>query len=133
MTTKRRVRKGRDLAGGVDPQNQVDAWNARFPIGTGIRFWEVVPFGPVFDGRMRSAAFVSDSGHPAVFLNGKRGYVLLDHCVPWKELHPECEPPAPRFCRECNCTEDDACDGGDGYGCRWVADDLCSSCITEES
>jgi hypothetical protein len=29
-----------------------------------------------------------------------------------------------RTCRECGCTDDDACEGG----CEWVEDDLCSRC-----
>jgi hypothetical protein len=29
-------------------------------------------------------------------------------------------------CRECGCTEDEACDGG----CSWVEDDLCSACLS---
>ena len=32
--------------------------------------------------------------------------------------------PAPRTCRGCGCTTDDACEGG----CWWVAADLCSVC-----
>jgi len=36
------------------------------------------------------------------------------------------EAPFPeyRHCRECGCTDDDACEGG----CEWVEDDLCSRC-----
>lgn len=29
-----------------------------------------------------------------------------------------------QVCRECGCTEEDACPGG----CSWVAEDLCSAC-----
>lgn len=36
--------------------------------------------------------------------------------------------PPPRLCRECACSERDACGGDDGFGCSWAADDLCSAC-----
>jgi len=32
-------------------------------------------------------------------------------------------------CRDCGCTDDDACtDEATGEPCRWAADDLCSRC-----
>lgn len=34
----------------------------------------------------------------------------------------------PSICRECGCTECDACADGFGDGCHWVDADLCSSC-----
>jgi len=34
-----------------------------------------------------------------------------------------------RTCRECGCTDDDACEGG----CSWVEDDLCSACAEKEA
>ncbi len=37
-----------------------------------------------------------------------------------------------RTCRECRCTEDDACVGDQGP-CTWVEDDLCSSCVVSDS
>jgi hypothetical protein len=40
--------------------------------------------------------------------------------------------PEPRLCRECGCSELDACDTSAGrcgfLSCHWVADDLCSAC-----
>jgi hypothetical protein len=32
----------------------------------------------------------------------------------------------PRACRECGCTDDEACWPS---GCHWVEDDLCSACL----
>lgn len=38
-----------------------------------------------------------------------------------------------RTCRICGCRQDRACwDEATGYGCHWVADDLCSACDTIE-
>ena len=34
-----------------------------------------------------------------------------------------------QVCRECGCTEDNACEGG----CSWVDSDLCSECTTTAS
>lgn len=33
-----------------------------------------------------------------------------------------------RFCRECGCTEADACLDASGVPCSWLDDDLCSAC-----
>lgn len=33
-----------------------------------------------------------------------------------------------RTCRECGCTEDNACVDSQGRPCHWVAEDLCSAC-----
>jgi len=39
------------------------------------------------------------------------------------------ESPFP-ICRVCGCTEFNACNVGLGDTCHWVADDLCSACVT---
>jgi len=36
--------------------------------------------------------------------------------------------PVPRLCRVCACSELDPCIEDGGFGCRWAAQDLCSSC-----
>lgn len=36
--------------------------------------------------------------------------------------------PAPRICRNCGCSERDACIEADGCGCGWIGEDLCSGC-----
>lgn len=42
-------------------------------------------------------------------------------------------PPPPRACRECGCTDDQACvDAISGDPCCWVEDDLCSVCAESE-
>jgi hypothetical protein len=33
-------------------------------------------------------------------------------------------PAADQTCRNCGCTDENACDGG----CWWIEDDLCSAC-----
>lgn len=38
--------------------------------------------------------------------------------------------PAPRLCRRCACSQDDAClDGSPGGTCGWAEYDLCTSCV----
>lgn len=34
----------------------------------------------------------------------------------------------PRLCRECGCSELDACVGDAGVGCHWVEHNFCSAC-----
>lgn len=39
-------------------------------------------------------------------------------------------------CRECGCTDDNACvlgDDDDAYPCHWVEDDLCSGCAPDDT
>jgi hypothetical protein len=40
---------------------------------------------------------------------------------------PDLEALGIRTCRECGCTDANACD----EGCSWLEDDLCSACATE--
>lgn len=35
------------------------------------------------------------------------------------------------MCRECNCTDDNACVVG-GVPCHWVEPNLCSACATDD-
>lgn len=90
----RRARKGRDKAAFTPEavQKTCDEWNARHPTGTPVRYWEVLPFGPIFDTTTRGAAFVAASGDPVVMLTGKSGFVSIWHIVAAADLHPEAEP-----------------------------------------
>lgn len=40
----------------------------------------------------------------------------------------EATGPQPRLCRECACSENDACIDRHGSGCWWVEEDLCIAC-----
>lgn len=89
-----RTKKGRDLAGpNIEQANRAcNAWNDKYPVGTPIRYWEVLPFGPIKDTTTRGEAFTDYSGNPVVMLTGKSGYVSLHHVVAAVELHPDAEP-----------------------------------------
>jgi hypothetical protein len=91
---KSRARKGRDRAGSnIEQANRAcEAWNAKHPIGTPIRYWEVLPFGPIKDTTTRSETWVDFAGTPVVMINGHSGYVSLHHVVAASELHPDAEP-----------------------------------------
>ncbi|MGE8046019.1 hypothetical protein ACQKO6_17685 [Pseudomonas monteilii] len=63
-------------------QIQCDQWNAANPPGTLVSFEEILGDGETFRGRTSSEAQVT-GGHTAiVFLEGKRGFVDLEHCTP---------------------------------------------------
>lgn len=91
---KSRARKGWDKSAFTPEavQKTCDEWNSRHPIGTPVRYWEVLPFGPIFDTTTRGEAFVAASGGPVVMLKGKSGYVSIWHVVAAADLDPEAEP-----------------------------------------
>lgn len=91
---KSRARKGWCKAARTPEavQKTCDEWNALHPIGTAVRYWEVLPFGPIFDTTIRGEAFVAASGDPVVMLTGKAGFVSIWHIVAAADLHPEAEP-----------------------------------------
>jgi hypothetical protein len=50
------------------------------PIGTVVRYWKLDRNGePSGTGPTRSEAYMSDSGHAVVFIEGCSGYVCLSH------------------------------------------------------
>ncbi|MCK2122087.1 hypothetical protein [Pseudomonas sp. PNPG3] len=66
-------------------QAQCEAWNKANPVGTLVSFEEIRGCGETFRGKTASEADVA-GGHTAIiFLEGKRGYVSLDHCTPVAE------------------------------------------------
>lgn len=55
---------------------------------------------------------------------------LWDHS---KQMHPMNDPANTiRTCRQCGCTDHNACVDADGAACWWVAPDLCSACSATE-
>lgn len=63
-------------------QAQCDAWNRAHSVGTLVSFEEIRGRGETYRGKTASEADVT-GGHTAIiFLEGKRGYVSLDHCTP---------------------------------------------------
>lgn len=59
-------------------QREVDAFNARHPVGTPVRYWLGVREGPGSTSRTRSqAALMSD--HASVWIEGVAGSVALSH------------------------------------------------------
>ncbi|WP_287744301.1 hypothetical protein [Methylobacterium sp.] len=63
-------------------------------------------------------------------LDGAVADVLLDGAL---EAEDGVTPRVPSllggFCRDCGCTQEDACPGG----CGWAADDLCTTCAAENA
>lgn len=63
-------------------KTSAEEWNARFPVGTVVRFWPVLPsrndFPPV-DSVTRSESWALGDGTPVVLIKGKSGGVWLAH------------------------------------------------------
>jgi hypothetical protein len=76
---------GRDTA----PQHVVDAvddWNARYPIGTPVRYWPGVKRGEGHESKTRTPAWVIHGGHSAlVSVEGYSGGIILSHIEPIEE------------------------------------------------
>lgn len=61
-------------------QAQVDAWNAKYKIGTEVDYCEILGGPPTLRSKTRSEAQVL-SGHSAVvWLEAKSGCVCIEHC-----------------------------------------------------
>jgi hypothetical protein len=61
-------------------QKQCDNWNAKHPVGTVISFEEFIGDGETHRSASSDEAHVF-GGHTAViFLEGKSGFVDLEHC-----------------------------------------------------
>lgn len=65
-------------------EKAVTKWNQLYPVGH--RVVVSLDSGINRETTTRSAAYVSDSGHPVVFLDGVSGYYLLDRVRPLSEL-----------------------------------------------
>lgn len=63
-------------------QAQVDAWNAKYKIGTEVDYSSIIGGPPTLRSKTRSEAQVL-SGHSAVvWLEDKSGCVGIEHCKP---------------------------------------------------
>lgn len=62
-------------------QDQCDAWNAKHPEGTQVSYESVIGEGETHRGATRSEAQVLSQHSAVVWLKGKSGCVLLDHCT----------------------------------------------------
>jgi len=66
----------------ANPQQEVDAWNARVKVGDSAEYSDVVGLTEPQTFKTKSEAEVL-SGHTAVvWLEGKRGCVAVSHCKP---------------------------------------------------
>lgn len=62
-----------------------DIWNAKYPVGTEVKFW-VVPDGPKYYGITVSQAFVISQHCPVILLKGYCGIILLEQVEPLEEI-----------------------------------------------
>lgn len=67
----------RDLVG--EAQAKADAWNARYPVGTPVRYWTGLREGPGKTGETRAAAEVLKGHTAVVWVTGLAGCVALSH------------------------------------------------------
>ena len=76
---------------------------------------------------------LSRAGGAADFLLINELRELLVEAVPRAALEIDGQPRLPSMlgsvCRVCGCSHRDAC----GFGCYWIADDLCSACAGTEA
>lgn len=62
-------------------QGALTRWNALNPVGSEVWFFPIAGRVERELRRVRSEAFLSSSGEPVVFLEGRSGYVSVDHTV----------------------------------------------------
>lgn len=70
------TRKGKTVLT-MTPEQQIDAMN-RNPIGTDVVYWPTMHRAGKRT-KTRSAAFLSKSGTPVIFVEGVSGYVHIEH------------------------------------------------------
>lgn len=63
-------------------QEQCEEFNARFPVGTKVKYWEVLGHPEFKIYITRSQAFILNGHTACIFLEGKAGCVALNHCRP---------------------------------------------------
>lgn len=61
-------------------QRQVDNWNAKHPVGTVVSFEEFIGDGETHRGASTCDAWLFGGHTAAIFLEGKSGFVDLEHC-----------------------------------------------------
>lgn len=64
----------------------VDGWNAAHPIGTPVLYYSYA-YAPPFATRTRSAAELRIGNVPAIFLEGRPGFIHLPHVHPCDDSH----------------------------------------------
>lgn len=57
-------------------------WNERYPVGTPVRFFPVLPGTDFEESKTRSEAWELGHGEPVVKIEGRAGGVCLSHCEP---------------------------------------------------
>lgn len=58
----------------------VDDWNARYSVGTPVRYWPGAKTGPGRESTTRTPAWVIHGGHSAlVSVEGRSGGIILSH------------------------------------------------------
>lgn len=67
---------------------QAENWNAKHEVGAVMSYETIIGEGETHRGATRSEAQVMGGHSVVVWLEGKRGYVLVEHCTP---VAPEAE------------------------------------------
>jgi hypothetical protein len=65
----------------VQLQRQADAWNAKHPAGTLVSYESIIGCGETHRGATKGDAFVCNGHSTVIFLEGKSGFVDLEHCT----------------------------------------------------
>ena len=65
----------------------VENWNLKYPVGTPV-LYQRVKGGQRYPSKTESAAYISDSGTPVIFLECVSGYYALSHVTPDNVLQP---------------------------------------------
>jgi hypothetical protein len=65
----------------VQLQRQADAWNAKHPAGTLVSYESIIGCGETHRGVTKGDAFVCNGHSAVIFLEGKSGFVDLEHCT----------------------------------------------------
>lgn len=66
-------------------EKEAAAWNARYPVGTCVRYYPALG-SPEYRERVTTTTASVLGGHSAVvFLEGERGCIFIRNCEPWVE------------------------------------------------
>ena len=96
-----------------------EEWNARFPIGTKVIYFPIRGEVDRKEAVTRSLAWNLGHGMPVAKITGQAGGVFLNHLLPLVD----------GICRECGCSDDDACQHDELGSCCWIEANLCSFCF----
>jgi hypothetical protein len=106
------------------PSTLGPSWLEKVMTETAINGEAFIGFDLGKEEPIAATAFIEDRMDPKLFRN-------LYMCDPLPEDFPDVPPAAlmgERACRECGCTEFNACRHPDHGNCWWVKPDLCSHC-----